>query len=260
MFGVAGWSYPDWKDVVYPRGCKDTLRFVAEKVDLIEINNTFYRPPVARHCASWVARTEEVGTWFTAKLPRECTHERVTDAGFFADVRTGFLPLLTSERLLGFLAQFDFRFEYGPEAMRHLALLAQHFGCETQLFCEVRHRSWNDSAAIAAMTELGISVVALDYPAAASGFSLDVPSAIGPQRLAYYRLHGRNGAWFEKGAGRDAVYDWEYSTSEVSGIEQRLDRIATGAARTLVVANNHYQGKAMRLLDQLMAHYRGAGS
>ena len=34
LFGVAGWSYDDWKDVVYPRGCKDTLRAVAELVDV----------------------------------------------------------------------------------------------------------------------------------------------------------------------------------------------------------------------------------
>ena len=34
-FGIAGWSYDDWKGVVYPRGCKDTLRFCAEHVDLI---------------------------------------------------------------------------------------------------------------------------------------------------------------------------------------------------------------------------------
>jgi uncharacterized protein YecE (DUF72 family) len=50
LFGVAGWSYPDWKDVVYPRNCRDTLRAVAERVDLIEINNTFYRPPSSKNC------------------------------------------------------------------------------------------------------------------------------------------------------------------------------------------------------------------
>ena len=29
LFGVAGWSYEDWKGIVYPRNCKDTLRAVA---------------------------------------------------------------------------------------------------------------------------------------------------------------------------------------------------------------------------------------
>jgi uncharacterized protein YecE (DUF72 family) len=260
LFGVAGWSYPDWKGVVYPSSCKDTLRFVADRVDLIEINNTFYRPPSARNCASWVERTEEPGTFFTAKLPHECTHERTRDVSFFADVRAGFLPLIESGRLLGLLAQFDFRFQYGPDAMDHVALLAQHLGGEVQLICEVRHRSWNAPAALEKMRSLGISIAALDYPGMASGFDLDVPAANGRADLAYFRLHGRNRAWFQKGAGRDRVYDWEYSKGEVCGIEQRVDRIASGAARTLVVANNHYQGKAMKLLEQLVEHYRRPGS
>ena len=79
-FGVAGWTYADWKDVVYPRNCKDTLRAVAQRVDLIEINNTFYRPPSAKNCKSWVERTADLGTLFTAKLPHEFTHERRFDA------------------------------------------------------------------------------------------------------------------------------------------------------------------------------------
>ena len=215
LFGVAGWSYADWKGVVYPRGCKDTLRFVAGRVDLIEINNSFYRPPVAKHCASWVERTADLGTCFTAKLPRECTHERVRDAGFYADVRTGFLPLLESGRCLGLLAQFDYRFAHNREAVDHLALLASHFSCDVPLVVEVRHRSWNDAKAVEDARSLGVSIAALDYPGANSGFSLDVPAANGVHGLAYYRLHGRNQAWFKKRAGRDEVYDWEYSGQQV---------------------------------------------
>ncbi len=47
-FGIAGWSYDDWRGVVYPRSCQDTLRYCAEFVDYIEINSAFYRFPVAR--------------------------------------------------------------------------------------------------------------------------------------------------------------------------------------------------------------------
>lgn len=256
LFGVAGWSYADWKDEVYPRGCKDTLRFVADRVDLIEINNSFYRPPVAKHCASWVERTADFGTRFTAKLPRECTHERVRDAGFYADVRAGFLPLLESGRCLGLLAQFDYRFSYSRDAVAHLSLLASHFSSDVPLVVEVRHRSWNDPAAVEEVRSLGISMAALDYPGASSGFSLDVPAANGTAGLAYYRLHGRNQAWFKKGAGRDQVYDWEYSAEQVEEIEQRLERLAAAATKTVVVANNHFQGKAMKLIDELIAWYR----
>lgn len=257
LFGVAGWSYPDWKDVVYPRSCKDTLRFVAERVDLIEINNTFYRPPVAKNCASWVERTREPGTFFTAKLPRECTHERVTDAAFFRAVREGFAPLVGSGRCLGLLAQFDYAFEYGIAAVEHLALLAQHFGQEVQLFVEVRHRTWNSPQALDAARGLGLSVLALDYPGSSSGYSRDDSGVHGTSGTAYFRLHGRNPAWFQKNAGRDQVYDWTYSPREVQQVEQRIERIAAAADRTIVVANNHFHGKAMKLVEELLQWYRG---
>jgi uncharacterized protein YecE (DUF72 family) len=261
LFGVAGWSYEDWKGRVYPRDCKDTLRFVAEKVDLIEINNTFYRPPVARHCAAWVERTADLGTRFTAKLPREFTHLDSTDAALAAQVREGLAPLLESGRLLGLLAQFNWKLEADAASFQRLRFLAAEFGRDTQLVVEVRHRSWNAPQALAALADLGVSVANLDYPAMSSGFSRDVSGVNGSDGLAYFRLHGRNRAtWFDKDSGRDETYDWEYPAREVRQIEERLRRIAGAAARTLVVANNHFHGKAMKLIEELLAWYRAGGA
>ncbi len=45
--GIAGWSYPDWQGIVSTRKL-DPLAYVSMFVDCIEINTTFYRPPVAR--------------------------------------------------------------------------------------------------------------------------------------------------------------------------------------------------------------------
>lgn len=44
LVGVAGWSYDDWKDVVYPAGKRRKLAFMSRYVDCIEINTSFYRP------------------------------------------------------------------------------------------------------------------------------------------------------------------------------------------------------------------------
>jgi len=259
LFGVAGWSYADWKDVVYPRNCKDTLRAVAQKVDLIEINSTFYGAPSAKNCKSWVERTADLGTHFTAKLPHEFTHERQFDGPFVAQVREGFAPLCGSGRMLGLLAQFNHEFPYGPTAVEHVATLAAAFGGDAPLFIEVRHQSWNAQPALDAMRGLGVGVLDLDYPGMVGGFSRDVAGVHGVGGLAYFRLHGRNKAWFRKGAGRDEVYDWEYSPREVEQIEARLQRIGQDATRTLVVANNHFHGKAMKLIEELLAWYRGQG-
>lgn len=257
LFGVAGWSYPDWQGIVYPANCKDTLRAVAARVDLIEINSTFYRPPSAKNCASWIDRTADLGTRFTAKLPHEFTHERRFDDALIAAVREGFAPLCASPRFRGFLAQFDYAFAYGPAAVDHLARLAAAFGGDAPLFVEVRHRSWNADAALDALRGLHLGVLDLDYPGMVGGYSRDVSGVTAPGGLAYFRLHGRNRAWFQKGAGRDQVYDWRYSQDEVVQLEQRIDRIAAGSASTLVVANNHFHGKAMAVVEELLAWYRG---
>lgn len=259
LFGVAGWSYEDWKDVVYPRNCKDTLRAVAQRLDLIEINSTFYAPPSAKNCASWVERTADLGTRFTAKLPHEFTHERQFGAELVDKVRSGFAPLVGSGRFLGVLAQFNHEFPFTGAAVEHVARLAQAFGGDSPLFVEVRHSSWNSQAALDALRGLGVGVLDLDYPGMVGGFSRDAARVPAPGGLCYFRLHGRNRAWFRKGAQRDEVYDWEYSPREVEQIEARLVRITQDATRTLVVANNHFHGKAMVVIEELLAWYRQLG-
>ncbi len=255
LFGVAGWSYHDWKDVVYPRNCKDTLRAVAQKVGLIEINSTFYHPPTGKNCRSWVERTADLGTRFTAKLPHQFTHERHFDRALVAEVREGFAPLRESGRLVGLLAQFNYEFPFTPGAVEHVAGLAAAVGDDTQLFVEVRHRSWNEQPALDALQGLGVGVLELDYPGMATGFARDVTGVHG-RGIAYFRLHGRNRAWFRKGAGRDEVYDWHYSAAEVEQVGQRLRRLEAVSQTTLVVANNHFHGKAMQLIEDLLAWYR----
>lgn len=258
LFGVAGWSYADWQGIVYPRGCKDTLRAVAQRVDLIEVNSTFYGLPTAKNCRSWVERTADFGTRFTAKLPQEFTHTRRFDAELIAKVRDGFAPLHASGRCLGLLAQFSHDLQFVPGSMELLARVANAFTVDGPLFVEVRHASWNAAEALAALAQLGVGVLDLDYPGMVGGFSRDVAGVQAPGGLAYFRLHGRNRAWFRRGAGRDEVYDWEYSPPEVEQLGHRLERIASGAARTLVVANNHFRGNAVKVIEDLLAWYRGA--
>lgn len=255
LFGVAGWSYEDWQGVVYPRGCKDTLRAVAERVGLIEVNSTFYGLPSAKNCTSWLARTADLGTRFTAKLPQAFTHERRFDDALVAQVVDGFAPFAASGRFVGLLAQFNHEFPFSTAAIAHLERLVRAFAGTGRLFVEVRHASWNAAAAMQAAAALGVGVLELDYPGMVGGFSRDVTGAHA-DGVAYFRLHGRNRAWFRKGAGRDEVYDWRYSHDEVQQLGQRLERIAAGAATTAVVANNHFHGSAVKVIDDLLAWYR----
>ena len=56
--GPAGWHYKDWDGIVYPSKKShsfDPLAFLADYVDTIEINSSFYHPPRPRDSASWAA-------------------------------------------------------------------------------------------------------------------------------------------------------------------------------------------------------------
>ncbi len=256
-FGIAGWSYADWRGVVYPENCKDTLRQVARYVDFIEINSTFYRTPDAELCESWLRRTQDHGTFFTAKLPREITHERRLTDELAATVRGGFAPLADAGRLRAVLAQFPHWFRAGDASLEHLERIASAFSSVAPLVLEVRDRSWGEPVPLARVSELGYSLAHLDYPGAFDARSTEV---FGPRKIAYFRLHGRNSAaWFDKNAQRDEVYDYRYDASEVAEIRGHIGRIAAAASGgTLVVANNHYLGKAMALTLELIAAWKRA--
>ena len=258
--GIAGWSYADWKGRVYPAGCKDTLRFCAGYVHCIEVNSTFYRPPAVRTTESWAKRTADLAHFaFTAKLPQEFTHLQDWDQELLTTTREGFRPLVEAGKLKALLAQFSYRFTVegalaGGPGIPYLRRLWESFGDLCPLVVEVRHRSWEDPAALAALRELPVSVANLDYPGRGSGFGLWNSGIFGPARVAYLRLHGRNyETWFDKNAGRDATYDYQYAAAEVAQIARRTVDLAQQAAETLVIANNHYHGKSMKVVLELMA-------
>ncbi len=126
--GVSGWSYPDWKGIVYPRACRDPLRVVAQLVDFIEINVTFYRTPAPAMTKSWVERTADLGTVFSAKLPQRATHEGVVDAAEAAAFRAALTPLVDSGRLHALLVQFSFRTQADEAGFALLTAIARAYG------------------------------------------------------------------------------------------------------------------------------------
>lgn len=252
--GVAGWSYADWRGVVYPRGCKDELAFLSRHVDFIELNSSFYHVPEPSSVASWIERTADRDTPFSAKLPQSVTHERRLDRETLDSFVDAMRVFADAGRLCGLLAQFNFRFEANEPAFEHLRALAAALGDLAPLVVELRHASWAEH--LTPVRELGFAIAQLDYPMRDDGFDGgDVTS--GP--LTYVRIHGRNHrAWYSREAGRDETYDYEYAPDERDDILERVRRLASGdTGATFVVANNHFRGKAVKLALELRAAVRG---
>jgi uncharacterized protein YecE (DUF72 family) len=67
--GTSGWSYRDWRGVVYPRSVpqRSWFAFYAELFDTVELNNTFYRLPPVETVEMW-GRQAPPGFLYAVKL------------------------------------------------------------------------------------------------------------------------------------------------------------------------------------------------
>ena len=246
--GVAGWSYEDWAGTVYPAqrsAAFDPLAFLAEYVDCIEINSSFYRPPKPDACASWVRRTASFPAFtFTAKLWRRFTHDRTPD-GFDADaqrVRDALAPLFEADRCGALLIQFPWSFRRTRENATWLKRVCEAFAGMRPVV-EVRHVSWNEPSVIEWCGRNGVSLCAIDQPMFDD--SVD-PRAFGSGPVGYVRLHGRNqDNWFRKDAATWERYDYLYADAELDPWVARIREIAEGSDESFVIANNHYRGQAV---------------
>ncbi|MBN1421275.1 MAG: DUF72 domain-containing protein [Planctomycetes bacterium] len=242
--GVAGWSYPDWNGIVYPKRLPggEALRYLSRYFDCIEINSTFYRPadPVsARRWADAVA--DRPRFLFTAKLHGDFTHKGSLDSAAIGAFRAGIDPLVEAGRLGVLLAQFPWSFADEPEARERIERIAMAFA-GYPLAVEVRHRSFAAQDSLAFLEGLGLNFVAIDLPDSRDGIG---PSSINTGPIGYVRFHGRNReAWFRRDATRDQKYDYLYGPGELASWIPRIRRLAAKTLRTFVIANNHYRGKA----------------
>ncbi len=264
--GVAGWYYPDWQGIVYPSGRRgvDHLRYLAQFVDVIEINNTFYRPPETSDVANWCERVADIKDFvFAVKLYQRFTHmgEEVPGTGDSPDStsqstrkswdsprRAELLDFLRRirpifDRGLGgaLLAQFPHSFHRTPENEAYLReLLRQIEGIPVVV--EVRHYTWNSPEALATLRELGAAICSIDQPMFRGSLK---PLEQVTSDIAYIRLHGRNKKnWFSEKADRDQRYDYLYSDTELAPWVERARRLAEKAREVYVIANNHFHGQA----------------
>jgi uncharacterized protein YecE (DUF72 family) len=248
--GVAGWDYPDWKGILYPHPRPrhfDPVRYLANYIDLIEINSTFYRP-VAPHVAErWVNRVADIPDFrYTAKLYRRFTHERDTawTKTEVKETKAGLTVLNDAGVLDALLIQFPWSFKNTDESREWLSDLKDTFE-EFPLVVEVRHEGWNEPEFYDWLAENSIGFVNVDQPMFKKSLK---PSSRSTSHVGYVRVHGRNYTeWFRKDAGRDARYDYLYTPDELEPWVQRTEEIAQDRTtdNVDVVFNNHYKAQAV---------------
>jgi len=254
--GPAGWSYEDWRGVVYPdAGSRfDSLAFLARYFDAIEVNTSFYRTPPAGHATSWLRRTSFNQNFrFTIKLFQGFTHQESLPGD--SDVRAfhDFLaPIAGAGRLGALLMQFPWSFRATGRARERLSTLFDLFS-GYPIVVEVRHGSFQIERFHHFLEEHRVGFVNIDQPVIGDAIP---PTSIVTGDPAYVRFHGRN---YEKWIEHDEPwqrYDYLYAQEELDPWVGRIRSMAR-SNDVFAITNNHFRGQAIvnaidlkRSLDQ----------
>jgi uncharacterized protein YecE (DUF72 family) len=275
-FGPAGWEYPDWAGIVYPRPEPrgfDRLGWLSRFFATVEVNATFYRPFPAEVASRWCERVRDAPAFrFGAKVWRRFTHERDEAYGAeeVAQARAVLDRLQREARLGAALLQFPWSFKRDAAGEEWLRGLFRAFA-GLPLVLEVRHASWETGEVLAELAEAGVGIVNVDQPLFHDSIR---PGARVTSPVAYVRVHGRNYRdWFRKDAGRDARYDYLYSAGELEPWARRIGELASapapghaeaggdgdggGVPDVYVVTNNHFRGQAAanaKMLESMVEH------
>lgn len=246
--GTAGWSYKDWEGIVYPakKGTNfHPLIFLAQYINVVEINSTFYRPPALRISWSWIKRVKDHPDFlFTVKLHQVFTHQR---KGFSQkdvdEFKMGIEPLKSHNRLAAILVQFPWSYARNSLNLDYLINLFNMFS-DYPLALEVRHGSWDDAQFYELLSEHRVCFCNIDQPIFQNSIK---PSSINTNPdFSYVRLHGRNYKnWFNEKAGRDERYNYLYSKDELEDWIARIKELGNKSNKVFIITNNHYQGQAM---------------
>jgi len=249
-FGPAGWLYKDWDGIVYPREKPkgfDQLRYIADFFDTVEINSSFYGPPIKKTTTSWVRRVKDHHQFrFTAKLWKRFTHERdkAWTRGEVDQVRQGFDVMIDADRLGAVLLQFPWSFKNTDQNNEWLGDVVRTFRAYP-LVVEVRHTSWLTPEFLRTLVEEGVGFVNIDQPLYHNSIG---PSTRVTSHVGYVRVHGRNYKdWFRDKAGVEQRYNYLYKPGELEPWVDRITEIASdaGTHEVYVITNNHYKGKAV---------------
>jgi uncharacterized protein YecE (DUF72 family) len=182
LVGTSGYGYKEWKGSFYPKDLKaaDMLRYYAERLPTVEINNTFYRMPNEALLLGWAAQVPERFV-FVLKGPQRITHvKRLKDAGEVVAHFFGVAAAL-GPRLGPVL------FQLPPTAKKDLARLGSFLDtlpAGRPVAFEFRHESWFDDEVYAALRARGAALCAADTDDSGEEGAPIVPTA----RFGYLRL------------------------------------------------------------------------
>jgi uncharacterized protein YecE (DUF72 family) len=193
--GCSGWNYKSWKDEFYEgKPARLWLQHYARHFDTVEVNNTFYRLPLASSVAAWVEQTPP-DFLFAVKASRYLTHiKRLGDME--QGVRRYYEridPLVRSPKLGPVLWQLPPTFRRNDD---RLAYALERLPAGRHCF-EFRHPSWFVEPVYELLRSRGAALAIGDRPEVKS-FQAHVFTAPWTFVRFHYGSRGRRGNYSER--------------------------------------------------------------
>jgi uncharacterized protein YecE (DUF72 family) len=275
VVATGGWSVADW----YPPGveARDRLAALAERLDAVEIDSSFYALPAARTVERWAKITPERFT-FTAKLHRALSRHAAPLKSLPADLRDGvqetgrgrivlddgleaalcertlqvFEPLFAPGRLDCLLLQLTPAFKPGDHALAELEPLVQALA-PVPVAIELRHRDWLNrrEETVGWFRDVGAAFVCVDAPRTDAPVVLPPVDAVTRGDLAYLRAHGRDAEAYLQGRSAAERFDYAYTDAELDELAERARGL--DAERVVCALSNgaHALDSALGLRERL---------
>ena len=153
--GTSGFAHKEWEGKFYPEKIspKEMLRFYAERLNTVEINNTFYHMPKESVLTSWAEQVPRDFV-FALKAPQVITHMKQL-RNVFEQTEYLFRSLSVLEKKLGpILFQFPKSFHVDRPALEgFLPLIPGTASCAF----DFRSPTWLEGGALDLLREKGCS-------------------------------------------------------------------------------------------------------
>jgi uncharacterized protein YecE (DUF72 family) len=174
--GTSGFAYKEWRGSFYPDKMreKDMLRYYAERLPAVEINNTFYRMPARETLLRWAEQVPDTFT-FVLKASQRITHRLRLGPGAAETVTQLFETASALGDHLG-----PVFFQTPPLFKKDVDRLRSFLGCLPgghPVAFEFRHESWFDEEVYAALRSRNAALVAADKDDAGDEGTPIVPTA-----------------------------------------------------------------------------------
>jgi len=238
VLGTSGWSYEEWVEPFYKFKNISKLRFYNKVFRTAEIDSTFYRYPTEGTVFGWLRYTHP-NFIFTAKVPKQITHEKMLDLkeGVEDDINKFcelMRRLLAAGKLGCLLIQLppSFTYDYVGRLENFFEVIPKQFSYAV----EFRHLSWMNDETWKLLSKHKIAYTNVDEP-------LLPPDVKMTSNIAYFRWHGR---------GRRPWFDYRYKEEELKPWVPKVREAAADVERVYGYFNNHYHGYAVENCLQVL--------